>query len=540
MSTFNEIFSQLRKERGYTLQDIGDRVHVSPQAVKKWEEGTQPDFETVVQLAEFFGVSLDYLMTGKDTRGTLSVAERCAQNDDLVLFEQRQAENTICNTDESNKNILDYIIQYKSQKIFRKHYLFLFSKFIGSFANGKNRDAVKKYYGDFFELLVRTETLDEFEKEQCIEKGQIPFHTHLLLEEQTKTEWQDMQKGKFPVLRRDIFSVIIRLAGEGNKTAEKLIFPKNQWAYWFFALPYIVEDACALGEFDLADRVLGMIESDNEVQKQKQSRLCRSGSGRGSVGRDFGGREEAWRAFSRVSFHGEQLLRMLKSGAVQQARRALKIGCLSGAEGVSGLPVAEDRTIQAHGAVLQRALKIFAYIRRSRGNRVDEYECRVYETLHDGNKSEEEKAIEILRRDDKEFYAHFFPFLESYDLFLSAERRYPDCKMRLPLAYTMNELVRSENKNLFEETGIGTFENDFRFFEYAMAQADKQEKNNVLNRLFVQYPSLQYKKYFLLLLQHGAVFVEEIYDSTRENPLLTAALKMMLEIAEENGAKKSE
>ena len=61
-----------------------------------------------------------------------------------------------------------------------------------------------------------------------------------------------------------------------------------------------------------------------------------------------------------------------------------------------------------------------------------------------------------------------------------------------------------------------------------------------MNRLFVQYPSLQYKKYFLLLLQHGAVFVEEIYDSTRENPLLTAALKMMLEIAEENGAKKSE
>ena len=36
---FKDIVRQLRKERGMTQQQVAEALHVSPQAVSKWERG---------------------------------------------------------------------------------------------------------------------------------------------------------------------------------------------------------------------------------------------------------------------------------------------------------------------------------------------------------------------------------------------------------------------------------------------------------------------------------------------------------------------
>lgn len=60
---FEERLKQLRKQKGYTQSDLAARLGITQQAVGKWETGvSSPDPGTLMQLAEEFDVSLDYLL----------------------------------------------------------------------------------------------------------------------------------------------------------------------------------------------------------------------------------------------------------------------------------------------------------------------------------------------------------------------------------------------------------------------------------------------------------------------------------------------
>ena len=58
--------SNLRKENGYSQEYVAERLDVSRQAVSKWETDTSaPDTYNLIALAELFGVSVEYIATGK-------------------------------------------------------------------------------------------------------------------------------------------------------------------------------------------------------------------------------------------------------------------------------------------------------------------------------------------------------------------------------------------------------------------------------------------------------------------------------------------
>lgn len=62
---FNEKLQQLRKERGYSQEQLAELTEVSRQAVSKWETGeTQPEMAKLLLLGKVFGVSLDELCGG--------------------------------------------------------------------------------------------------------------------------------------------------------------------------------------------------------------------------------------------------------------------------------------------------------------------------------------------------------------------------------------------------------------------------------------------------------------------------------------------
>lgn len=58
---FSETLQKLRKERGVTQEQLASYLGVSPQAVSKWENGGYPDGDLLPRLADYFGVSIDYL-----------------------------------------------------------------------------------------------------------------------------------------------------------------------------------------------------------------------------------------------------------------------------------------------------------------------------------------------------------------------------------------------------------------------------------------------------------------------------------------------
>lgn len=62
---FYERLQGLRREKGMTQEELAERLDVSRQAVSKWESGqTMPEIEKLVQMAQVFDVSLDYLVRG--------------------------------------------------------------------------------------------------------------------------------------------------------------------------------------------------------------------------------------------------------------------------------------------------------------------------------------------------------------------------------------------------------------------------------------------------------------------------------------------
>lgn len=61
--TFGEKLQKLRKEKGWTQEQLASQISISRQALSKWELGTAiPDTENVVQISKLFQVSTDYLL----------------------------------------------------------------------------------------------------------------------------------------------------------------------------------------------------------------------------------------------------------------------------------------------------------------------------------------------------------------------------------------------------------------------------------------------------------------------------------------------
>lgn len=63
-----EMIRRLRNEKGISQETLAEATGVSIQAVSKWENGIScPDISLLPELADFFEVTIDFLLTGKST-----------------------------------------------------------------------------------------------------------------------------------------------------------------------------------------------------------------------------------------------------------------------------------------------------------------------------------------------------------------------------------------------------------------------------------------------------------------------------------------
>ena len=80
--TFGEKLQALRRERGWSQEDLASEIPISRQAVSKWESSAAvPDTENVLRLSDIFGVSTDYLLR-----------EELTGDGDLPAVKRREAE----------------------------------------------------------------------------------------------------------------------------------------------------------------------------------------------------------------------------------------------------------------------------------------------------------------------------------------------------------------------------------------------------------------------------------------------------------------
>lgn len=66
---------KLRKEKQMSQEQLAEKLHVTRQAVSNWEtEKTQPDIDTLHQIAMIFEVSIEELIYGKE-KGPAAIAK---------------------------------------------------------------------------------------------------------------------------------------------------------------------------------------------------------------------------------------------------------------------------------------------------------------------------------------------------------------------------------------------------------------------------------------------------------------------------------
>ena len=118
--SIGKTIAELRKAKGWTQVELAEKLQVSDKAISKWEKDNgSPSVEFFPVLAELFGVSIDYIMTGKETEKevvTMSKIELCAKKDDVKLFNSL-SEEVIGSKDDNGKTLLDYAFEYRCPKV---------------------------------------------------------------------------------------------------------------------------------------------------------------------------------------------------------------------------------------------------------------------------------------------------------------------------------------------------------------------------------------------------------------------------------------
>ncbi len=259
--SIGKTIAKLRSEKSWTQVELAEKLNVSDKAVSKWEkDGSAPSIDLFPMLAELFGVSIDYLMTGKEIEEkivTMSRAELCAKKDDISMVKEIDAGHK----DENGKTFIDHIVQYNSENVFvafcelNKHYPNI-SKF-------DIADAIK-----FCIVLNRLDLLT---------------NTHFILGRSHRVEFRDAlvildslakEEAKFKndsksrmscIITDDILKAIVCDTRINESTLSVLLGnQKGRQCVWYPVFPFLIHKAYINGKKEMLDRLLTLAIESNE------------------------------------------------------------------------------------------------------------------------------------------------------------------------------------------------------------------------------------------------------------------------------------
>lgn len=100
---FGENLQKLRKEKNISQEQLAEELNVSRQTIGKWENGvTYPETECLIQISDFFEVSIDTMLRGTVTDS--NVVES-ASGDEAALQQAKQQLKSSTNTAQRNRRI---------------------------------------------------------------------------------------------------------------------------------------------------------------------------------------------------------------------------------------------------------------------------------------------------------------------------------------------------------------------------------------------------------------------------------------------------
>ena len=258
--SIGKTIATLRKAKGWTQVELAEKLNVSDKAVSKWEsEAGLPEISQLPTMATLFGVTIDYLLTGKTPEKeivTISKAELCAKTDDVSLAEEVKD----LPHDENNKKIVDYILQYQSLNVFTK-LCEIDSSFINRF---KMLDAMRlAVVSNSLSILVgKVFSVDRnckftFENEDEIKS---------LLPVEDKEYFRNYQDQCNCLIPRDFFTLLVTDKRVNETTLNTFLSNQNgRECVWYHAFPYLIDEAYKNGNDKLLLKLLDISRKNNAI-----------------------------------------------------------------------------------------------------------------------------------------------------------------------------------------------------------------------------------------------------------------------------------
>ncbi len=278
--SIGKTIAELRKSKGWTQVELAEKLQVSDKAVSKWEKDNgAPSIEFFPAIAELFGVSIDYIMTGKEPEReviTISKAELCAKNDNPAMLDGID----INHKDEQGKSLVDYILQYQSFKVFVK----LCESQKGSITKFPILDAIK--------LSILTNRLDllrgaEFSLGRSY-SARWKFETEkqlLMLAPQAIAE-KFNREGEYSaklscLLTDDIFETIVCDKRINEDTFGILLGKQpNRQCVWYHVFPYLIHQSYIHCNEKMLRRLLTLSVENNQYAYDNMKLVRDSYNGR--------------------------------------------------------------------------------------------------------------------------------------------------------------------------------------------------------------------------------------------------------------------
>lgn len=105
-----EIYCKLRDERGVKDSDVVKGTGITKSTFSDWKTGrSKPKNEKLQKIADYFGVTVDYLMTGKE--------EATATNSELTVKDEREIGRDLDRIMEEIENDVDGPLFYNGEPI---------------------------------------------------------------------------------------------------------------------------------------------------------------------------------------------------------------------------------------------------------------------------------------------------------------------------------------------------------------------------------------------------------------------------------------
>ena len=251
----------LRKEKGWTQVELAEKLQVSDKAVSKWEKDDAfPSVEFFPALAELFGVSIDYLMTGKKAEPqviTMSKAEFCAKNNNAALVKEIDCTHK----DENGKTLIDYILKYECLDVFVELCTI-------------NKNNITKFQiDDAVKLCILSNRLDLLTKKTFYINSNVRYEFNTPKEimgllPAGALEHLGFKQGMekyICLLPDDFFQMIIADKRIKQETLDFILSKQeNRQCVWYHAFPYLIHQCYENNSKELLSRLLTLAKENND------------------------------------------------------------------------------------------------------------------------------------------------------------------------------------------------------------------------------------------------------------------------------------